>query len=650
MNQVEKDRPKDFWERQASTLEFLSQALSKAVDPLSKFFIYVGAFFALGMAVLVVVDIVLRQFFNRPMAGIIELETFMVAVLCFVGLAYTQIKGGHVRIDLLVGKIPTRVQGVLQCIFPAFGLFLFGLIAFQYGMRVMDSMRLREISDILVWPYWPFFLITAAGCALLAVVFLAEWLRGFAGILRKTRRAYLWMLLILVLTIGIIGAPLFFRSLSAGFGPAAVGMVTIGFMLLLMFLGFPVAYAMGLVGVLGAWYLVGAETVMGVIRMGVYDSVATFLFCTVPFFVLMGILCSKSGIGQKLFEAGHKWFGQLPGGLAVGTVAACGFFAAVTGDTVSGAATMGSVALPEMKRYKYQDSLATGSIAAGGTLGVLIPPSLGFILYALITQESVGKLFIAGILPGFLLVFLFSVYIMIRCRLNPALGPKAPQASFREKIVSLGLIWLVLFLFALVMGGIYTGLFTSIEAGGVGAVGALMLALRSKGFKGRQFLNSLLSTVQLTAMVTAIMVGVSLLGYFVTLTQIPALLANFVSGLEASWYTVFIVIVIFFLVLGMLMNIMPMILLTLPLLYPTIKALGFDPIWFGVVMVILVELGCITPPVGMNVFVVAGVARDVPMSTIFRGIFPFVLVELFLIALLVIFPEIALLLPNAMKN
>jgi tripartite ATP-independent transporter DctM subunit len=200
------------------------------------------------------------------------------------------------------------------------------------------------------------------------------------------------------------------------------------------------------------------------------------------------------------------------------------------------------------------------------------------------------------------------------------------------------------------MGGIYTGLFTSIEAGGVGAVGALMLALRSKAFKGRQFLDSLLTTVQLTAMVTAIMVGVSLLGYFVTLTQIPTLLADFVSGLKASRYTVFVVIVIFYLILGMLMNIMPMILLTLPLLFPTIKALGFDPIWFGVIMVILVELGCITPPVGMNVFVVAGVARDVPMSTIFRGIFPFVAVELILIALLVLFPEIALLLPNAMKK
>lgn len=650
MNQGEKDKPKEFWEKRASTLEFLSQALSKAVDPLSRFFIYVGAFFALGMAVLVVVDIVLRQFFNRPMAGIVELETFMVAVLCFVGLAYTQIKGGHVSIDLLVGRIPTRVRAVLECIFPAFGLFLFGVIAFQYGVRVMDSIRLREISDILVWPYWPFFLITAAGCALLAIVFLAEGLRGFARIVRSTPKASLWMSLILILTIGVIGAPLFFRSLSAGFGPATVGIVTIGFMLLLMFLGFPVAFSMGLMGVLGTWYLVGTDTVMGVIKMGVYDSVATFLFCTVPFFVLMGILCSQSGIGQRLFEAGHKWFGQLPGGLAVGTVVACGFFAAVTGDTVSGAATMGSVALPEMKRYKYQDSLATGAIAAGGTLGVLIPPSLGFILYALITQESVGKLFIAGILPGLLLVFLFSVSIIIRCSLNPALGPKAPKASFREKIASLGHIWPVLFLFALVMGGIYTGLFTSIEAGGVGAVGALMLALRSKAFKGRQFLDSLLTTVQLTAMVTAIMVGVSLLGYFVTLTQIPTLLADFVSGLKASRYTVFVVIVIFYLILGMLMNIMPMILLTLPLLFPTIKALGFDPIWFGVIMVILVELGCITPPVGMNVFVVAGVARDVPMSTIFRGIFPFVVVELILIALLVLFPEIALLLPNAMKK
>ena len=650
MNRGRENTQKESWGKGASTLESAAGAISKTVHPLSTFFIYLGAFFALGMAVLVVVDILLRQFFNRPMPGVIELETFMVAVLCFVGLAYTQIKGGHVRVDLFVNNIPTQVRGLLDCIFPALGLFLFGLITWQYGIRVMDSIKLHEISDVLVWPYWPFFLITAIGCALLSFVFLAELLNSLAKVFLNTNRPYFWVIFILIITAGVVVSPLLFRSLSAGFKPATVGAVGIGFMLLLMFLGCPVAYSMGLTGVLGMWYLVGTDTVMGVIKMGVYDSIATFLFCTVPFFVLMGILCAKAGIGQKLYEAGHKWFGQLPGGLAVGTVVACGFFAAVTGDTVSGAATMGSVSLPEMKRYKYQDSLATGSVAAGGTLGVLIPPSLGFILYALVTQESVGKLFIAGILPGILLVIMFSISIIIRCKLDPALGPKGPKASFGEKIASIGHIWPVLFLFALVMGGIYTGLFTSIEAGGVGAVGALLLALKSKGFGRRQFFDALLTTVQLTAMVTAIMVGVSLLGYFVILTGIPTLLANFVSELNASRYVILTVIVIFYLILGMLMNIMPMILLTLPILFPTIKALGFDPIWFGVIMVILVELGCITPPVGMNVFVVAGIAKDVPMRTIFRGIFPFVIVELLLVVLLVIFPEIALLLPNAMKN
>jgi tripartite ATP-independent transporter DctM subunit len=650
MNDGGEKSPKVGWEQDAGNLESAALAIFRAVRPLSAFSIYLGAFFALGMAVLVVVDILLRQFFNRPMSGVVELETFMVAVLCFVGLAYTQIKGGHVSVDLFVDKIPPKVRRLLDCLFPAFGLFLFGVITWQYGVRVFDSIKLGEISDVLVWPFWPFFLITAFGCALLALVFLAETLNGLAKALRDLQRAHLWLLLMILITGGVLASPLLLRSVAAGFKPAAVGTVGIAFMLVLMFLGCPVAFSMGLTGVLGTWYLVGTDTVMGIIKMGVYDAVATFLFCTVPFFVLMGILCSKAGIGQRLYEAGNKWFGWLPGGLAVGTVAACGFFAAVTGDTVSGAATMGSVALPEMKRYKYRDSLATGSVAAGGTLGVLIPPSLGFILYALVTQESVGKLFMAGILPGLLLVFLFSLSIVIRCKLDPTLGPKAPKTSFREKIAALGHIWPVLFLFALVMGGIYTGLFTSIEAGGVGAVGALLLALRSKSFRWRQFLESLLTTVQLTAMVTAIMVGVSLLGYFVTLTGIPSLLANFVSSLDASRWVIFLVIVIFYLVLGMLMNIMPMILLTLPILFPTIKALGFDPIWFGVIMVILVELGCITPPVGMNVFVVAGVAKDVPMSSIFKGIFPFVVVELFLIFLLAVFPGIALLLPNAMKN
>jgi len=301
-----------------------------------------------------------------------------------------------------------------------------------------------------------------------------------------------------------------------------------------------------------------------------------------------------------------------------------------------------------MKKYNYNGAVAAGAVAAGGTLGILIPPSIGFIVYGIITEESIGKLFIAGVVPGIILTTFFALAIYLMCKLKPTLGPKAPRATFGEMLGAFRDVWQVALLFAVVMGGIYMGIITPTEAGGVGVIGALIIALFAKEFTWQGFLEAILTSTQMTAMVFAIVIGVSILGYFVTMTDIPMVFADYIKGLPVSRYAVFVLILLLYLVLGMIMNIIPMMMLTLPILFPTVKALGFDPIWFGVVMVIMMEMGQITPPIGINVFVIHGVAKDIPVGKVFLGILPFILVEIIVIFLLTLFPDLVLLLPNAM--
>jgi tripartite ATP-independent transporter DctM subunit len=407
---------------------------------------------------------------------------------------------------------------------------------------------------------------------------------------------------------------------------------------------------MAFAGLTGLMVLVGSDVAFNVAKINTYDAVANYFFVVIPFFLLMGFLILHAGIGAKLYNAGIKVFGRLPGGLAIGTVAGCGGFAAICGESVAAAATMGSVSVPEMKKYNYDDSLATGSVAAGGTLGILIPPSIGFVVYGIITEQSIGKMFMAGIIPGIILTLGFAIAIYIQCKINPSLGPKAPKATFSEIAWSIINVWPVGVLFAVVIGGIYSGILTPTEAGGIGATGALIVALFAKGFNRKKLFAALLEATTTSAMIFAILIGVGLLGYFVTLTDIPRDFADFLKGLDVSRYVIFVLILGLYLILGMVMNIIPMMMLTLPILFPTVLALGFDPIWFGVIMVIMMEMGQITPPIGINVFVIHGVASkyNVKMATIFKGIIPFIIVEVLVILLLTLFPEIVLWLPNSM--
>ncbi|MDB4443815.1 TRAP transporter large permease [bacterium] len=431
--------------------------------------------------------------------------------------------------------------------------------------------------------------------------------------------------------------------------PLTVGCIGIGVLILLLFSGIPIGVAMGVTGVAGMLFIAGPQAALGLMERIPYDTTANYAISVVPLFILMGSFCFYAGISQDLYRTMYKWIGHFRGGLAMATVGACASFAAVSGSSLATAATMGTVALPEMKKYKYDDRLATGAVAAGGTIGILIPPSVILILYGIIAEQSIGKLFLAGFIPGVLEAAFYLLTIYVLTLNNPVMGPRGPRTALHERLVSLKDVWIVLVLFLLVIGGIYLGVFSPTEAGGIGAFGAFLFALGRGRLGWRNFYRSLLETGKTSAMIFIIVIGATLLGAFLAVTRLPYNLAEMVSVLPVNRYVILVLILLVYIILGCIMDSMAMVLLTVPIFFPVAMALGFDPIWFGIIIVRVTEMGQITPPVGINVFVIKGVAKEVPMGTIFKGIIPFFIADICHVALLVAVPQLALFLPGLLR-
>jgi tripartite ATP-independent transporter DctM subunit len=428
----------------------------------------------------------------------------------------------------------------------------------------------------------------------------------------------------------------------------AIGLIGIGVLLLLMLLRMPIGIAMLLVGIVGFAILNGPQAALSALGSYPYQYAAVYDFAVIPLFVLMGNLGSASGMARALYAAAYSWIGHVRGGLAHATILACAGFAAVSGSSVASAVTMGKVCLPEMRRYDYSHRLSTGVIAAGGTLGILIPPSTAFVIYGLLTEQSIGKLLLAGILPGLLLTAIFMITVAVWTRFKPEYGPRGPRASWRERGQSLIGAGPMMFIVLVSIGGIYAGAFSPSEAAAVGAALAFLYALWRRSLSGGNLAKILLETVNTTALVFLILIGALVFGPFLALSGLPEKIAQSLAGLDVPRVVILIMVLAVYILLGTFLEGFSMLVLTLPIVFPIIKALGYDPIWFGVIMVIVLEMGLIDPPVGINVFIVKGLVPDVPMSEIFAGIAPFWFAMMACIAILIAFPEIATIIPDRM--
>src|SRR5712671_4448117 len=416
----------------------------------------------------------------------------------------------------------------------------------------------------------------------------------------------------------------------------------------LMLLRVPVGMAMGLVGITGFGYLTGLAPALKLIGQTTMRTVTDYSFGVIPMFLLMGAFVSVSGISRELFRAANTFVGHLRGGLGIATVAACAGFAAICGSSVATAATFSAVAYPEMRRFGYPQSFATGVIAAGGTLGAMLPPSTVLAVYGIITEQDIGKLFIAGIVPGILAASMYMTTVAVIVWARPKYLPAGPRSDWPERLKGLRDIWATLLLFFFVIGGLYGGLFTPTEAGGMGAGGAFLIGVLRGRLTRTDIRRSLLQATRTAAAVFTVLIGALLFGYFLTITQTPQKVTLFLTGLGLGRYGVLALIMLMYLILGCLMDALAMVILTVPIIFPVIKELGFDPIWFGVIIVMTVELGLIHPPVGMNIFVIKSVIEDVKISTIFYGVLPFIITDILRLIILIAFPIIALYLPSKM--
>lgn len=429
----------------------------------------------------------------------------------------------------------------------------------------------------------------------------------------------------------------------------AVGILCLVVLFVLLAMKMWVGAAMALSGFLGLFLIRGFSSAWQMLYTTTFDNIASYSLTVMPMFVFMGCIISETDIGSNLYKTMHAWLGRLRGGLAYATVLATGFLGAITGSQLTGAIVMTKVALPEMEKLKYRDELSTGCIAAASPLGILIPPSTAFIIYGLLTEVAIGKLFIAGIVPGIITILFFFVAISIWCRIKKDLGPAATETySWGEKLRSLAHMMPIVILFLLVMVGIYGGWFTATEAGAIGAFGALLISVVTRQMTWKRFVKSLRETANLMGMIILQMAGTYIFSAAMTMSGLPAKLGAFVAGMNMPSIAVIIAIIILYLILGCFLPEFPMIMLTVPILFPIIKALNYDPIWFGVLIVVVMSVGMLTPPVGMVVFTLGGICKK-PVATIFKGVVPFIIAEVVVIAILIAFPQVATWLPSIMS-
>jgi tripartite ATP-independent transporter DctM subunit len=616
---------------------------------LTKYINSVGVCFLALMMLVTNVDVFGRFLFNLPVTGSLEITGFLLLITIMLGIPYAAARDQHIKIDLLTSKMGDSAKLKVESLALLTGLSLFVILSWCSVDHALLMGKLNRVTAVLEMPLSPFIYIVTFSFFMTCFVLVIKLARKAAQGICDLKSAALWILSGLFLVLAIYALSVWCRALPWRMGPISVGIIGMLILFTVFLSGLPVMSALTLVGFWGMAYLRGVPAGLSVMGSTPFDTVSAYTFSVIPLFVLMGEFCFFSGLGTDLYRMAYRWTGHLPGGLAMGTIVGCGGFAAVCGDSMATAVTMGSVALPEMEKYKYDPRLAVGCVAAGGALGVLIPPSLAFILYALLADQSIATLFIAGILPGILLISLFMLTVHIQTQINPALAPPGPKTSMKEKVQALKGVWATLALFVLVIGGMYAGVFTPTEGGGVGALGALIIGVARRRLNWNKFIDSLLEAGKISAVCISILMGAKIFSYFLAVSKLPMMLASTVAQLPYPPLIILLAILVIYLILGCLMPAIPMLILTVPIFFPVVMALHFDAIWFGVVMVLMFEMAVITPPMGINVLALACLREDCSLYSMFQGTIPFLAAMIVCVGLLILLPDIALFLPGLLK-
>lgn len=626
-----------------------ADGLRKVVNPASQWSSW-AAVVALGLITLVVAfDVILRTAFNMPVPASIEIVSIALLIVFFAPLADSELRNEHIRVDVLVGKLTLSIRQIITTNGYFLSLGIVVLIAWQFFAQAEILRYGHNVTGFLRLPLWPFVMAIFFLMTVFAFALLISFFNHFSELLNaKGLKGYLWLLPGIVVALALFTLPTWSSWLTLEVASTTWGVIIFLLLFVLIFLKVHIGAVLALTAFFGLSYLSGSSGAAVNLSMTAITQGTEYTWSVIPLFLWMGLLVFYAGYAKDLYRVAHAWIGHVPGGLASATVGACTAMAAVTGDSMPGVLTMGVIALPEMRAYKYDMKLSTACICTASTIGILIPPSLGFIIYGIITKVSIGKLFIAGIFPGLLMGGVLIAMVTIMCIINPKLGPRGPVSSWKERLVSLAETWQVMILGILVLGGLYLGIFTPNEAGAIGCFGAIVIGVAMKRLSWKGLTASVLEAVRLNGIMMFIFLFAFTFSRFLATTKLPYEMSSAIIALDLSPYAVIALILFIYMILGCLMNSTPAVILTLPIFYPIAMSAGFDPVWFGVLIVVMVQLGQITPPIGMNVFAMAAIAKDVPMYDIFRGVLPFWAAIIFIVIILVIFPQISLFLPSLM--
>ena len=597
--------------------------------------------------ILTVADVAGRFFLNLPVKGSMEILEILMVLSIFPTFAWIEHQDSHLRVDLLTCRMSPGGQAVMDVFAKMTSLVFLYTLTWELWVQSLSKYHNGEATLILQLPLYPFFMVATLSLLLLSVFsMLTLWRSARKAI---AHRALFGTVGAAVFAFAMWVIPFILAGSRLGLSKGAFGGIVMLYLFLLILFGLPIGIAMIVAGLQGILlFMPHIDMALGLAGGAPYHSVASLTLSVIPMFILMGELALMGDVSTQMFRAASTCLGRLPGGLAIASVTGCAGFAAVCGDSMATAMTMASVGMPAMKEKKYNPAFGAAALGIGGTLGILIPPSVGFIMYSVVTEESVGRLFMAGVIPGVLLTVMISGGIVLRVLLNPSLAPLGEPTKLSQKLRSITGVLPFLMLFTLIMGGILSGLNTPTEGGAIGSFICLVYCIARGRMNAGKLLHALKNTCLLSGKIFLILIGVNILSYLLASTRLPFLLSELIINSGLTKYAVLALIVALYMVLGMLMNVIPMILLVMPTLFPTVVALGFDPIWFGVITVLMMELGQVTPPIGVLVFAMSSVLPDVPMMSIFRQMAPNFLVILLCVLILVLFPGLALWLPNLM--